>query len=226
MGVPALTSDLAGFGRYVAETHPDHDLWGLHVLARRGKSFHDAASELTRKLVAFCRLNRRARIALRNEVESHSRQFAGPASASPTTTPTTRHCRSSADGAPRGPDRESDGPTPCGVGRRSVPPDRSPAGPGWPARARPPSRSARRRGPRPCRPLRRTRRGRRSCRRSCDGCGRRSCRLDSSWCSPSNVAAKIFFLTRSADSPCSVRSTSWVGTSSPSPIRDAVSSSA
>jgi glycogen(starch) synthase len=75
MGVPALTSDLAGFGRYVAESHPDHDLWGLHVLARRGKSFQDAASELTRKLVAFCRLDRRARIALRNEVESHSRQF-------------------------------------------------------------------------------------------------------------------------------------------------------
>jgi glycogen(starch) synthase len=75
MGVPAMTSDLAGFGRYVAEAYPDHDLWGLHVLARRGRSFAEAASDLTRKLVAFCRLDRRGRIALRNEVESHSRLF-------------------------------------------------------------------------------------------------------------------------------------------------------
>jgi glycogen(starch) synthase len=75
MGVPAVTSDLAGFGRYAAEACPDHDLWGLHVLARRGRSFQDAAAELTRKLVGFCRLDRRARIALRNEVESHSRLF-------------------------------------------------------------------------------------------------------------------------------------------------------
>jgi glycogen(starch) synthase len=75
MGVPAITSDLAGFGGYVAEAHPDHDLWGLHVLARRGREFNAAAADLTRKLVAFCRLDRRARIALRNEVESHSRQF-------------------------------------------------------------------------------------------------------------------------------------------------------
>jgi glycogen synthase len=75
MGVPAVTSDLAGFGRYVAETWPDHDRWGLTVLPRRGKSFHEAAAELTRRLLAFCRLERRGRIALRNEVEAHARAF-------------------------------------------------------------------------------------------------------------------------------------------------------
>jgi glycogen(starch) synthase len=75
MGVPAITSDLAGFGRYVAEVFPDHDDWGLVVLNRRGRSFHEAAAELTLRVLGFCRLDRRGRIALRNEVEAHSRAF-------------------------------------------------------------------------------------------------------------------------------------------------------
>ena len=75
MGVPAITSDLAGFGRYVAETLPDHDQWGLTVLKRRGRSFHEAAGDLTAKLLEFSRLERRGRIRLRNEVEGHSWDF-------------------------------------------------------------------------------------------------------------------------------------------------------
>lgn len=75
MGVPAITSDLAGFGRYVAEKMPDHDQWGLHVLRRRGRSYHDAAADLARWLLAFCRLERRGRIDLRNAVERHADEF-------------------------------------------------------------------------------------------------------------------------------------------------------
>ncbi len=75
MGVPAITSDLAGFGRYVGEVFPDHDDWGLVVLPRRGRTFFEAAADLTTRLLAFCRLDRRARIALRNDVEAHSRAF-------------------------------------------------------------------------------------------------------------------------------------------------------
>jgi glycogen(starch) synthase len=75
MGVPAVTSDLAGFGRYVADAYPDHDDWGLVVLPRRGRSFQDAAADLTARLLRFCRADRRARISLRNEVEAHSRAF-------------------------------------------------------------------------------------------------------------------------------------------------------
>ena len=75
MGVPAITSDLAGFGRYIAEVFPDHDEWGAVVLQRRGRSFHDAAADLTSRVLDFCRLDRRARIALRNDVEAHSRAF-------------------------------------------------------------------------------------------------------------------------------------------------------
>lgn len=75
MGVPAITSDLAGFGRYVAETFPDHDEWGLQVLPRRGRSYHDAAVDLVDRLLAFCRLDRPGRVALRNQVEMHSHVF-------------------------------------------------------------------------------------------------------------------------------------------------------
>lgn len=75
MGVPAVTSDLAGFGRYVAESYPDHDDWGVGVLPRRGRSFEDAAADLTARLLRFCRADRRERISLRNQVEARSRAF-------------------------------------------------------------------------------------------------------------------------------------------------------
>lgn len=75
MGIPALTSDLAGFGRYVQETFPDHDKWGMQVMRRRGRWFHDAAADLTRRMMDFMRLERRDRIAMRNEVDRHSWDF-------------------------------------------------------------------------------------------------------------------------------------------------------
>jgi glycogen(starch) synthase len=75
MGVPAITSDLAGFGRYVAEAFTDHDEWGLAVLPRRSRSYHDAAADLTERLLVFGRLDRPARVDLRNRVEAHSGAF-------------------------------------------------------------------------------------------------------------------------------------------------------
>jgi glycogen(starch) synthase len=75
MGVPAVTSDLTGFGRYVLGEFPDHDRWGLTVLRRRGRTFQDAAADLARRLLAFCRLDRRERIALRNAVQEHVHEF-------------------------------------------------------------------------------------------------------------------------------------------------------
>lgn len=75
MGVPAVTSDLAGFGRYVQENMHDHDKWGVTVLRRRGRSFHDSAADLARFLLDFCRLERRERISLRNEVDKRSWDF-------------------------------------------------------------------------------------------------------------------------------------------------------
>ncbi len=74
-GVPAVTSDLAGFGRYASETMIGHEELGLTVLRRRGRSYHEAAADLTQKLLYFCQLRRRDRIALRNAVERFSWEF-------------------------------------------------------------------------------------------------------------------------------------------------------
>lgn len=75
MGVPAITSDLAGFGRYVQHHMPDHDSWGVNVVKRRGASYSQSAAELTRYLKTFCDLDRRGRVAVRNTVEHQSEQF-------------------------------------------------------------------------------------------------------------------------------------------------------
>ena len=75
LGTPAISSDLAGFGRYVEETLPDHDSWGVWVLPRRGRSFDEAADKLARRAFEFCTLSRRERVALRNEVEKRSWEF-------------------------------------------------------------------------------------------------------------------------------------------------------
>jgi glycogen synthase len=75
LGTPAISSDLAGFGRYVQEIYHGQEPPGLEVLARRGRHFHDAATDLTKRLLAFCRLTRRERVALRNEVERRSWDF-------------------------------------------------------------------------------------------------------------------------------------------------------
>jgi glycogen(starch) synthase len=75
LGVPAISSDLAGFGRYVQETQPGHDNWGLTVLPRRNRGYHEAATDLAQRLLAYCRLSRRDRVNLRNEVEKRSWEF-------------------------------------------------------------------------------------------------------------------------------------------------------
>ncbi|MCC6321739.1 MAG: glycosyltransferase [Phycisphaerales bacterium] len=75
MGVPAITSDLAGFGRYIEETLPDLEGKGLSIIRRRGRTFNEAAAELARHLLEFCKLDRRGRINLRNEVEKRSWAF-------------------------------------------------------------------------------------------------------------------------------------------------------
>jgi hypothetical protein len=45
------------------------------VLPRRGHRYHDSAAELAERVLAFCHLDRPARVALRNRVEVHSKAF-------------------------------------------------------------------------------------------------------------------------------------------------------
>jgi glycogen(starch) synthase len=76
LGVPAITSDLSGFGAYLQELKPDRRKSnGLFILNRRGRDFDAAANQLTQQMLEFCQLNRRERIAMRNTVEAFSEQF-------------------------------------------------------------------------------------------------------------------------------------------------------
>lgn len=74
-GVPAITSDLSGFGAYVMEHFPDHDQNGLYVARRRQVPFHESVRQVTEWLHAFTRMGRRERITLRNRVEAHGQHF-------------------------------------------------------------------------------------------------------------------------------------------------------
>lgn len=78
MGVPAVTTDLSGFGAYVQHALPDHDSQGICVLNRRQQNFDQACNDLVRYLVDFVQMNRRQRIELRNRVERLSEMFDWP----------------------------------------------------------------------------------------------------------------------------------------------------
>ena len=75
MGVPAVTTDLSGFGAYVRRHIPDSNDKGICVLNRRYRGFDEACNELVDYLFDFVRMNRRQRIELRNRVERLSELF-------------------------------------------------------------------------------------------------------------------------------------------------------
>ncbi|MFD2718581.1 glycosyltransferase [Hymenobacter monticola] len=74
-GVPAITSDLSGFGDYVLQTIPEPEQKGIFVVHRQEKSFDESAEELCNMLWDFVQLNRRERIMQRNAVESSAELF-------------------------------------------------------------------------------------------------------------------------------------------------------
>ncbi len=75
LGVPAVTTDLSGFGAYV-QRHVDYSQQqGVFVLRRREQSFDQSTEDLTNYLFDFARLTRRQRIELRNRVERLSELF-------------------------------------------------------------------------------------------------------------------------------------------------------
>lgn len=75
LGLPTVTSDLAGFGAYVMRHIPDHEERGIHVLRRRGVSFDQTADDLARTVFRFATQERRERIAQRNRVEACAELF-------------------------------------------------------------------------------------------------------------------------------------------------------
>jgi glycogen(starch) synthase len=75
LGVPAVTTDLSGFGAYV-QRHVDYSQQqGVFVLRRREQGFDQSTEDLTNYLFDFARLTRRQRIELRNRVERLSELF-------------------------------------------------------------------------------------------------------------------------------------------------------
>ncbi len=74
-GVPAITTDLSGFGAYVQRHIPNAAEQGVLVLNRRTQSFDRAADDMANYLFDFVRLNRRERIELRNKTERLGEAF-------------------------------------------------------------------------------------------------------------------------------------------------------
>ena len=75
LGVPAVTTDLSGFGTYVQSHIDRHDANGIYVLKRRQRGFDETCDDLVQHLLQFCALNRRQRIEMRNRVERLSDLF-------------------------------------------------------------------------------------------------------------------------------------------------------
>ena len=74
-GVPAITSDLSGFGTYVEKLDPDHEDKGVSVLQRNEVSEKKAAENLGRYMLHFVKTSRRFRMLQRNKLEDFSENF-------------------------------------------------------------------------------------------------------------------------------------------------------
>ena len=74
-GIPAITSDLSGFGAYVMEHFPEHDDAGIYVARRSGRPFYTTVQQVAGWLYSLTRLTRRQRIALRSRAEGYSDHF-------------------------------------------------------------------------------------------------------------------------------------------------------
>jgi glycogen(starch) synthase len=75
LGLPAVTTDLSGFGAYVQHHVPNAEQQGICVLNRRTKSFAETTDNLVDYLTNFVQMNRRQRIEVRNRVERLSELF-------------------------------------------------------------------------------------------------------------------------------------------------------
>ncbi len=74
-GIPAVTSDLSGFGDYLMKNMPDHEKGGMFVVERSKRTFDWSAKQLSAFLYKFLTQSRRERITQRNNVESYSSSF-------------------------------------------------------------------------------------------------------------------------------------------------------
>ncbi len=74
-GVPAVTSDLSGFGDYLLHHMPDYEKGGMFVVERAKRTFDWSARQLSAFLYQFLMQDRRERIMQRNNAENYSAAF-------------------------------------------------------------------------------------------------------------------------------------------------------
>ncbi len=74
-GIPAITSDLSGFGMYLKDRFPDHDSNGMYVTRRRDVSFADSVYQVAGWMHSMTKMSLRDRIRLRGRVESYAEYF-------------------------------------------------------------------------------------------------------------------------------------------------------
>ena len=74
-GVPAITSDLAGFGNFLKHNMPDYEASGVYVIDRADRSFESSTKRLAVVMYDFLQKTRRERILQRNQVENSSAMF-------------------------------------------------------------------------------------------------------------------------------------------------------
>ncbi|XP_071954887.1 glycogen [starch] synthase, muscle-like [Antedon mediterranea] len=69
MGIPSVTSNLSGFGCFMAEHIADPTSYGIYIIDRRTKSLEESVQQLASYMFDFTRLTRRQRILQRNRTE-------------------------------------------------------------------------------------------------------------------------------------------------------------
>lgn len=74
-GVPAVTSDLAGFGDYLMNKVNNPESEGMYVVNRRHKTFDESANQLADQLFSFVQMQRTDRISQRYKLEKGSEMF-------------------------------------------------------------------------------------------------------------------------------------------------------
>ncbi|XP_015795741.1 glycogen [starch] synthase [Tetranychus urticae] len=69
MGIPSVTTNLSGFGCFIADHVADPMSYGIYIVDRRFKSPEESVQQLTQQMYDFCALTRRQRIIQRNRTE-------------------------------------------------------------------------------------------------------------------------------------------------------------
>jgi glycogen(starch) synthase len=69
MGIPSITTNLSGFGCFMADHVKDPESYGIHIVDRQNISLDESINQLTRYMLNFTLLTERQRVIQRNRTE-------------------------------------------------------------------------------------------------------------------------------------------------------------